>query len=349
MGLAVHRIALTALPVLMLPVVLALWPPPRPAAPAKALVAARATAAPTSRTSPPLPKIEPSQLYALPMDKARALNAAIPFSRRANPAASPFRFAGGAEDLARATDCLASAQIYEAGDDAVGEQAVAQVVLNRVRHPAFPTSVCGVVFQGQERRTGCQFTFTCDGALARTPSPAAWTRARTIAKAALAGSVFRPVGLATHYHTDWVVPYWSASLDKTAKVGTHLFFRWTGWWGTPPAFQPSVGGAEPLIGRIARLSLAHRGTALPVMATADMAEDRLRAAARPIVGQVMPPADKSWTPAPAMPLPGGVRRDPPVETAASATPAPATRIALGGSAIARRGEDGEQVHPLHLQ
>lgn len=346
MMLTTHRIALDALPVLILLAALALWQAPPPAAPAKIPVSARATAVSTD-TPPPLPKVEPAQLYALPMDKARALNANIPFSQRANPPASPFRFAGGADDLARATDCLAAAQIYEAGDDAVGEQAVAQVVLNRVRHPAFPKSVCAVVFQGQERRTGCQFTFTCDGALARTPSPAAWGRARTIAKAALTGAVFRPVGLATHYHTDWVVPYWSASLDKTAKVGTHLFFRWTGWWGTPPAFQASVGGTEPLIGRIARLSLAHRDRALPVMAAADLSEDQLRAAARPIVGQVMPPANKSWTPAPVVPLPLGARRGPPVETAASA--ATGTRIALGGSAIARRSEDGEQVHPLHLQ
>ncbi|MGJ3626051.1 cell wall hydrolase [Sphingomonas sp. MMS24-JH45] len=84
-----------------------------------------------------------------------------------------------------------------------------QVVLNRLRHPAFPKTVCGVVFQGAERSTGCQFTFTCDGALARQPSPLAWDRARKVAAAALAGAVYRPVGYATHYHTDWVVPYWS--------------------------------------------------------------------------------------------------------------------------------------------
>src|SRR3546814_109789 len=124
------------------------------------------------------------------------------------PAARPFIFSGSPVDLARATDCLAAAQLYEAGDDAVGERAVAQVVLNRVRHPAFPKTVCGVVFQGQERATGCQFTFTCDGALARAPTQAAWERARDIARSALAGKVYRPVGYATHYHTDWVGPYW---------------------------------------------------------------------------------------------------------------------------------------------
>ena len=215
-------------------------------------------AARAKRPATPPPPVEPVDFYALDRDQARALNAAIAFSALPNPAARPFLFAGSETDLARAVDCLAAAQIYEAGDDAVGERAVAQVVLNRVRHPAFPKTVCGVVFQGQERATGCQFTFTCDGALARTPGQAAWDRAREIARGALAGQVYKPVGYATHYHTDWVVPYWSGSLDKIASVGTHLFFRWRGWWGTPPAFRNGAANGEPLIGRIARLSPAHR-------------------------------------------------------------------------------------------
>ncbi len=216
-------------------------------------------------TPPPL--VEPVKVFALDADRARDLNARIPFSRDPNPAARPFLFRGSEIDLARATDCLAAAQLYEAGDDAVGEQAVAQVVLNRVRHPAFPKTVCGVVFQGQERATGCQFTFTCDGALARTPSTGAWERAREIARGALAGKVFKPVGHATHYHTDWVVPYWSSSLDKVTAVGTHLFFRWRGWCGTPPAFGRSDEPGEPLIAKIARLSPAHLGSPFPVPGT----------------------------------------------------------------------------------
>ncbi|WP_254797991.1 cell wall hydrolase [Sphingobium sp. AS12] len=237
--------------------------------------------------SPP-PAVEPVAVYALPADRARALNATIPFSRLSNPAARPFRFEGSATDLARAMDCLAAAQIYEAGDDAVGQRAVAQVVLNRVRHPAFPKTVCGVVFQGQERATGCQFTFSCDGALARTPSPAVWDRARAIARGALAGDVFKPVGYATHYHTDWVVPYWSGSLDKLARVGTHLFFRWRGWWGTPPAFRAyGTSGGEPLIERIARLSAAHSIAGLPLPgAITPMADsaDAIAAQARQAIG-----------------------------------------------------------------
>jgi len=128
------------------------------------------------------------------------------------------------------------------------------VVLNRLRHPAYPKTVCGVVFQGSERVTGCQFTFTCDGAFARKPSPEAWGRAREVAEQALSGGVEKAVGTATHYHTDWVVPYWSGSLQKIAEVHTHLFFRWPGWWGTPSAFSGHYAGGETLDPRLAYLA-----------------------------------------------------------------------------------------------
>lgn len=230
-----------------------------------------------------VPEVEPVELQDLTPQDARAFNATVPFVRGPNPAARPFRFAGDAAARDRATDCLAAAAWYEAGDDATGQKAVVQVVLNRLRHPAFPKTVCGVVFQGQERSTGCQFTFTCDGALARTPSQPAWDRARKVAAAALSGAVFRPVGYATHYHTDWVVPYWSASLDKIAEVHTHLFFRWTGWWGTPPAFRRAVSAQEPVIAKLAPVSAVHRlGGALEEAETAV-------AAAIPYVGAVPEP------------------------------------------------------------
>lgn len=197
-----------------------------------------------------VPQVEPIILKNVKPLDARAFNATIPFSTAPNPPARPFRFVGSDEDRARALDCLAAAVLYEAGDDPTGQHAVAQVVLNRVRHPAFPRSVCGVVFQGSERQTGCQFTFTCDGALNRSYAEPFWQRARMVADAALSGNVYSPVGQATHYHTDWVVPYWSSSLDKIAAVGTHIFFRWTGWWGTPPAFRFSPTGIEPRIGKL---------------------------------------------------------------------------------------------------
>ncbi len=126
--------------------------------------------------------------------------------------AKPFFSAGVGMTHARAAECLAQAVWYEAASESeAGQRAVAQVVLNRVAHPSWPSSVCGVVYQGSERSTGCQFTFTCDGSLARRPSGLSWARAQRIAADALAGSVYAPVGHATHYHTLWVNPYWAST------------------------------------------------------------------------------------------------------------------------------------------
>ncbi|MGN6818471.1 MAG: cell wall hydrolase [Sphingomonas sp.] len=234
--------------------IVTLMPPVRPVPKGVVIVPRRVV----PRTE--LPPVEPVEFQSVDPNAARAFNATVPFSTLPNPAARPFVFSGSTDARLRAIDCLAAAELYEAGDDAEGERAVAQVVLNRVRHPAFPKSVCGVVFQGSDRNTGCQFTFACDGAMSRWhPSPVAWKRARDLAIAALNGSVFAKVGYATHYHTDWVVPYWSSSLDKIAAVETHLFFRWTGWWGTPAAFVKRVSGVVPNIAMLAGLSSAHTG------------------------------------------------------------------------------------------
>jgi hypothetical protein len=230
-----------------------------------------------------LPPVEPVKFVELAPQDARAFNATVPFSTLPNPAARPFRYAGSDADRARAIDCLAAAVLYEAGDDATGERAVAQVILNRLRHPAFPKTVCGVVFEGSERSTGCQFTFTCDGAMTRwKPSESGWKRAREIAALALGGSVYRPVGYSTHYHTDWVVPYWQSSLDKVAAIGTHLFFRWSGWWGTPPAFDRRLLAGEPAMAALANLSPEH-GTA----AALEQADAAVLAVA-PYAGSVPP-------------------------------------------------------------
>lgn len=222
-------------------------------------------------------------------DAARSLNAATPFADRRPAAARPFRFAAAPLDRSRAEACLAAAMLYEAGLDADGQKAVAQVVLNRVRHPAFPKTVCGVVFEGSERTTGCQFTFTCDGSLTRSYATDAWDRARALAREMMDGTIDRRVGLATHYHTDWVYPYWSPSLDKIAAVGTHLFFRWRGYWGTPPAFTGRATGQEPLIARL------HP-------ATNDDA-----AAAEPSFGEAGPSSGRSDAPLPAGLSPGALR------------------------------------------
>ncbi len=223
---------------------------------------------PPSPSLPGLPNIaaEPDPpLSLLSADRARALNKAVPFVKGPVPVAAPFHFGGDAQDRIRARECLATAMLYEAGTGSQGQQAVAQVVLNRVRHPAFPKTVCGVVYQGSERTTGCQFTFSCDGSLTRI-QPRSWMEsARKRADEALAGRVFAQVGLATHYHTDWVYPYWSSSLDKVAVVSTHLFFRWPGFWGTRAAFGKRYGGGEPLPGPTPAISalreVAEKGAA----------------------------------------------------------------------------------------
>lgn len=199
---------------------------------------------------------------------ARLINAGKPFVSSGLTAARPFFMAPVGTDRQRAVDCLAAAAFYEAGTDGPGQRAVAQVVLNRLRMPFFPASVCGVVFQGSERSTGCQFTFTCDGSMARrTPSARAWSAAQLMAEQMLLGRVEPAVGLATHYHTDWVAPVWSRDMDKLAAVGTHLFFRWPGQRGGPDAFRRSEVAAEPRIAAMARISSAH-APALPTLADA---------------------------------------------------------------------------------
>ncbi|MCG8440912.1 MAG: cell wall hydrolase [Caulobacterales bacterium] len=123
-------------------------------------------------------------------------------------------------------ECLSRAIYYEAGNEPVrGQIGVAEVVLNRVRHRLYPNTVCDVVYEGSERRTGCQFTFTCDGAEARAPQGRSWTRARIVAAHALMG-LSRPVtSQATHYHANYVDPYWAPSLVHTRTIGTHIFYR----------------------------------------------------------------------------------------------------------------------------
>ncbi|WP_264938191.1 cell wall hydrolase [Sphingomonas caeni] len=160
--------------------------------------------------------------------------------------AKPFLETGSSVDRARALQCLTTAIYYEAATEPdEGQRAVAQVILNRVRHPAFPNTVCGVVYQGSERR-GCQFSFACDGSMARAPSRQYWARAEKVAEAALSGNVFAPVGLATHYHTYAVTPSWNRSLVMTGTWGAHFFHRWKGYWGTAAAFSQAYRGHEPL-------------------------------------------------------------------------------------------------------
>lgn len=186
-------------------------------------------------------------LRSLSPDQARAANALIPLATDIGPPARPFfvPIENGGQDYLKALDCMAAAIYYEAEAEPVdGQRAVAQVVLNRVRHLAYPHSICGVVFQGAERSTGCQFSFTCDGSTRRKPSAAGWALARRIAAAAMRGAVYAPVSLATHYHADYVLPYWAPTLVKQRIIGRHIFYRWPGAWGKPASFATRYDGAE---------------------------------------------------------------------------------------------------------
>jgi spore germination cell wall hydrolase CwlJ-like protein len=207
------------------------------------------------------PEAEPMLLQPVSPTAAEAINAAIPLSTAPNPrAASIVLRAASVSDQIRSLQCLAEAVYYEARSESEdGRRAVAQVVLNRVRSPAYPGSVCGVVYQGPLRAGGgCQFTFTCDGSLRLSPAGPAWDSARRIAAAALSGAVYAPVGYATHYHTQEVVPTWAYRLVKAAVIGTHSFYRMQGAWGEPTAFDRRYAGREPSPGAMmaARLPAA---------------------------------------------------------------------------------------------
>lgn len=157
-------------------------------------------------------------------------------------------------DRMRATLCLASAIYYEAATEPdEGQRAVAQVVLNRVRHREWPATVCGVVYQGSDR-PGCQFSFACDGAMARGPMLGAWIRARRLAERALAGEVYAPVGTATFYHTVQVSPTWRHRLTPVAIVGAHIFYRMPRDQHDANTLPMIYAGREPTPGPLPRVA-----------------------------------------------------------------------------------------------
>src|SRR3546814_17371548 len=117
-----------------------------------------------------------------------------------------------------------------------------QVVINRARHLAFPKSILGVVFQGSERTTGCQFTFTCDGAFARRYSDAAWQRARNTADLMLSAGTYPAGALATPYNPHRLRPCSSDSRENIAIVDNPPLFACAGYWGTPGRPKGRVWG-----------------------------------------------------------------------------------------------------------
>jgi hypothetical protein len=169
-------------------------------------------------------------------------------------ASGPGKIVDVSTDRERALRCMTLAIAYEAGfESSQGQQAVAEVILNRAQHPAYPKSVCGVVFQGSLRRTGCQFTFTCDGAIHRKLPDSIMIASRQVAEGVLTGQLVRQVGGATHYHADYVSPYWAPSLIRVTKIGAHIFYRAPNATDTPARY---LVGAEPLIEALGDIAVA---------------------------------------------------------------------------------------------
>ena len=144
-----------------------------------------------------------------------------------------------------AHQCLAEAVYYEARSETkAGQKAVAEVVLNRVKSKHYPNSVCGVVYQGAERSTGCQFTFTCDGSTAKEPKGPLWDRSEDVATLALTGAMTPLTGKATHYHTTQVNPHWASNMRPTRLIGSHQFYRFK--FRERPVMNTSVAVAPPI-------------------------------------------------------------------------------------------------------
>jgi spore germination cell wall hydrolase CwlJ-like protein len=182
---------------------------------------------------------------ALSFADAAAINAVLPADDADLAPAKPFFLQATGPERDRAVLCMTQAIYYEAALEPLqGQQAVAQTVINRMRHPDFPKSVCGVVYEGSQLPIGCQFSFTCDGSLARQPIEPFWSRAKQVAEAALDGFVATDIGPATHYHADYVFPRWGPQMVKIVQLGAHIFYRYPGPFGDPDILSGRYAGGE---------------------------------------------------------------------------------------------------------
>lgn len=238
----------------------------------------------------PIEAFDPAVVPEFTGEDALLANAALPFEGLGGPVSPAFTLASTAPQAqGRAQDCLAQAIYYEARSESEdGQRAVAQVVLNRVRHPAWPNSVCGVVYQGPMRAGGgCQFSFTCDNSMRVPPSGASWAQAQRIAAEMLAGRVFAPVGLSTFYHANYVMPGWAPRLLKTATIGAHIFYRLPGASGGAAAFSDRYAGVEP--------------AAIPARAPGGVATAAAPAWPVPTIGAATTSVAATWEAAPTSP------------------------------------------------
>lgn len=123
--------------------------------------------------------------------------------------------------------CLAAAVYFEArGEPVLGQAAVAQVVLNRVKAPAYPSTVCGVVYQNKKWRNRCQFSFACDGVRDKVTDKKSYAQAQKVAKNVTSGKSWsRKIGSSTHYHATYVSPKWAKKMKRITKIGSHIFYK----------------------------------------------------------------------------------------------------------------------------
>ena len=121
--------------------------------------------------------------------------------------------------------CLALNVYHEArSDDMIGQYAVAQVVINRVQSSKFPNDVCSVIKQSRNDGT-CQFSWYCDGKSDKPREPYAWAYAQMVAADVILGETVDITDGATHYHANYVRPYWADELEYTVTYGSHLFYK----------------------------------------------------------------------------------------------------------------------------
>lgn len=220
----------------------------------------------------------------------------------------------GAAKARRRSDleCLTQAVYFEArGESVRGQAAVAQVVLNRVKHPAYPKSVCAVVFQGAGRKHGCQFSFACDGSMKKRRESQAWARARDIAARTLAGAARGEIGSATHFHTTAVSPGWAPQMLRVASVGTHVFYKFSPYrLRRAPAAPPQMEQAMLTSGSL------EAGQELRLMPA--LLEKAVEASLEPATAPPAPVQAQAKPPAPAATAP--VK---PADAAALTSPLPA--------------------------
>ena len=171
--------------------------------------------------TPPKAKIE--QAYKMKRSEVKTASAAAdaPTRSEKQKAATARRLKAAEEN------CLARAVYFEARSESeLGQLAVAKVILNRVKSPEYPNTICGVVYQGSGRRNSCQFSFACDGQPDDVKSAAAWARSKAVAQKALNGSAkVAAIGTATNYHADYVKPRWAKSMKRLIKIGRHVFYQ----------------------------------------------------------------------------------------------------------------------------